>query len=205
MPEPQTPLNSELFLSFLNNWLTLYKHGESCSSGQKENKFEMMDYKNVLGWPACQTDTKDFIMNIYQWNLPAKPILPAISREPEKSKPVKTSFLPARGLAYGSQEQTLISDSLRRHTQPCWTVPESQDKIPHDAKIRNNIYCFLLKLGALMGKECAKRAFLYYGFHLPRRLGLSSLSRRENSPLSPGNLDNSYLFFIIFLCKNIKQ
>lgn len=99
----------------------------------------MMDYKIVLEWPACQTDTKDFIMNIYQWGLQAKPILPEISREPEKSKPVKTSFLPARGPTYGSQEQTLIPDSLRRHTQPCWIVPESQDKISHDAKIRNNI------------------------------------------------------------------
>lgn len=168
---------------------------------QDERKINLKWWTTRLFWgglPACQTDTKDFIMN-NPMKPPSQTHPPCNIKGTREVQASKTSFLPARGPAYGSQEQTLIPDSLRRHTQPCWTVPESQDKISHDAKIRNNIYCFLLKLGALMGKECAKRAFLYYGIHLPRRLGLSSLSRRENSPPSPGNLDNSCLFFYYIL------
>lgn len=56
-----------------------------------------------------------------------------------------------------------------------------------------------------MGKECAKGAFIHYGSHTyPRRLGLSSLCRRENSLLSPGDLDNCS-FLLIISCVKISK
>lgn len=167
MLRPHRHPKLKLLLYFLNNWLSIYKHREP---ERKVN--ERMAYKPGFG-VACLPD-----QGLYEqlpMKFPALPILPGISREPEKSRPARTSSLPAGGSTYGSQEQTLIPDSLQRHGQPCWSVPEPQHKVSHNTKIRNNIYCFLLKLGALTEKECAKRAFLRYGFHLPRRLGLSSL------------------------------
>lgn len=116
----------KLLLYFLNNWLSIYKHREP---ERKVN--ERMDYKPGFR-VACLPD-----QGLYEqlpMKFPALPILPGISREPEKSRPARTSSLPAGGSTYGSQEQTLIPDSLQRHGQPCWSVPEPQHKVSHNTK-----------------------------------------------------------------------